>query len=112
MSDLEPKEYLVKSFDAVASEMKDKIHKMTSFLNVFQVKDITGTEMPDYKMASIYETMIMHLYIKKLRGEEDWDNSQFPQTVYTNMYEHIVQCFEALNIKILIFFTSLNVLRI
>ena len=51
MSDLEPKEYLVKSFDAVASEMKDKIHKMTSFLNVSQGKDITGTEMPDYKMA-------------------------------------------------------------
>jgi hypothetical protein len=25
-----------------------------------------------------------------LSGEEDWDNSQFPQTVYTNMYENIV----------------------
>jgi hypothetical protein len=39
----------------VGGNFGDNLH------NVFQGKDITGTEMPDYKMASIYKTMIMHL---------------------------------------------------
>ena len=96
MSDFVSKEYLVESFDAIVSEMKDTSNKMTSnqcFLNVFENKDISGTDMSDFKMASTYETMIMYLYIKKLsaKNEEDWDFPKFPETVYTEMYEKIVE---------------------
>ena len=72
MSDLKQKEYLVQSFDVVVSRMKDAINKMTSdqsFLNVFLDKDITGTDMPHFQTASMYETIIMHLYMKNLKKD-------------------------------------------
>ena len=94
MLDLKQKEYLVQSFDGVVSEMKDALDKMTSdqsYLNVFLAKDITGTEMQNFELPSMNETIIMHLYMKSFSKDEDWDCPKYPETVYTNMYTHIVK---------------------
>lgn len=94
MLDLEQKDYLVQSFHGVVSDVKDALDKMTSdqsYLNVFLDKDITGTDMPNDQLASMSETLIMHLYMNSLKKDEDWDSPKFPETVYTNMYTSIVK---------------------
>ena len=103
MSEFVSKEALIESFQEIVSEMQDTITEMTknqSFLNVFEDRDITGTDMAEIvshgRRANDFQTIVTHLYLKKLYEKNNaWSNDfPFPQTQCTEMYKHIVniQC--------------------
>ena len=73
MSEFVSKEALIESFQEIVSEMQDTITEMTknqSFLNVFEDRDITGTDMAEIvsrgRRANDFQTIVTHLYIKKI----------------------------------------------
>ena len=94
------KEDLIESFHEIVSEMQDTINEMNlnqCFLHVFDNKDITGLDMSElttnYLYTSEFQKILMHLYVNKLilKNGGSWNLFPFPSTVFTQMYENIVE---------------------